>query len=148
MKHVFLVLLLLCAPPVFSVEPDEILDDPVLEQRARDISANVRCVVCQNEPIDSSNASIARDMRILIRERLVAGDSDAAVYSFLVDRYGTYVLFKPPFQGATIGLWIGPFVILALGSIGAYVAFRRHTVVPTKLSDQEEAKISDLLDDT
>ena len=98
------LLLCLIAAPVFAVEPDEILDDPALEERARVISAQVRCVVCQNEPIDSSNAGVARDLRLLIRERLVAGDTNDEVYAYLVARYGDFVLFKPPFKPSTLSL--------------------------------------------
>jgi cytochrome c-type biogenesis protein CcmH len=119
------LVLALIATPLFAVEPDEVLDDPVLEQRARDISKNVRCVVCQNEPIDSSNAGVARDLRILIRERLVAGDTDAEVEAFLVARYGEFVLFKPPFQPSTYALWLAPVALFALGGVAAAMAFRQ-----------------------
>ena len=139
-----LAILLVLAGASFAVEPDEVLSDPVLEQRARDISANVRCVVCQNEPIDTSNAGIARDLRILIRERLVAGDSDTEVYQFLVDRYGAYVLFKPPVTGATLALWIGPFVILAIAGLGAVFALRSRRTQIAALSDEEERALAKL----
>ncbi|MEM9715111.1 MAG: cytochrome c-type biogenesis protein [Pseudomonadota bacterium] len=132
------------AGAAFAVEPDEILDDPVLEQRARDISANVRCVVCQNEPIDTSNAGIARDLRILIRERLVAGDTNAEVYDFLVDRYGAYVLFKPPVNTTTLALWIGPFVILGIAAVATFLGLRRTKTKPETLSAEEEAALAAL----
>ena len=141
------VLILLClAGAVWAVEPDEILDDPILEERAREISANVRCVVCQNEPIDSSNAGIARDLRILIRERLVAGDSDDEVYAYLVDRYGAFVLFKPPVDASTLALWIGPFLILFLAVIGSVFALRRRPQRVESLSSDEEAELAKLRD--
>lgn len=124
MKRLALILALL-ATPLLAVEPDEVLDDPVLEERAREISKNVRCVVCQNEPIDSSNAGVARDLRILIRERLVAGDSDAEVEAFLVARYGEFVLFKPPFQPSTYALWLAPVALFGLGGLAAALAFRQ-----------------------
>ena len=145
MKRV-LILLLLCATPLFAVEPDEVLDDPVLEDRARAISANVRCVVCQNEPIDSSNAGVARDLRILIRERLVAGDSDGEVYDFLVARYGEYVLFKPPFKPSTYALWIAPGVILAIGFLAVVLVLRRSRAAPVGagLTAEEEARLQAL----
>ncbi len=107
----------LLSQPVFAVEPDEILADPVLEERARAISKQVRCVVCQNQDIDSSNAGVARDLRILVRERLVAGDSDQEVMDFLVARYGSYVLFKPPWKPSTYILWVAPLVFLTFGGI-------------------------------
>ncbi|QFT75707.1 cytochrome c-type biogenesis protein [Ruegeria sp. THAF33] len=107
----------LVSQPAFAVEPDEILVDPVLEERARAISKQVRCVVCQNQDIDSSNAGVARDFRLLVRERLVAGDSDQQVMDFLVARYGDYVLFNPPWKPSTYILWVAPIVILGLGGI-------------------------------
>lgn len=137
----------LLALPVAAVEPDEILDDPVLESRARDISANVRCVVCQNEPIDTSNAGVARDLRLLIRERLIAGDTNDQVYAFLVARYGDYVLFKPPFKPSTYLLWIGPFAILLIGAVavGVILAGRRNQ--PANLSEEEETELAAILAD-
>jgi cytochrome c-type biogenesis protein CcmH len=143
------ILALALAIPAFAVEPDEVLDDPVLEQRAREISANVRCVVCQNEPIDSSNAGVARDLRILIRERLVAGDTNDQVFDFLVARYGDFVLFKPPFKPSTYALWIGPFVILGLGALSVFVFLSRRPrgASVQALSAEEEAALDDLLQD-
>lgn len=145
----FLVLLLLITTPLFAVEPDEVLDDPVLEERARAISANVRCVVCQNEPIDSSNAGVARDLRILIRERLVAGDSNAEVYDFLVARYGEFVLFKPPFKPSTYALWIAPALILAAGLAAVVLTLGRSRAAPqaAALTAEEEARLKDLTDE-
>lgn len=144
-----LIILALLAGPLWAVEPDEVLDDPVLEDRARVISAKVRCVVCQNEPIDSSNAGVARDLRLLIRERLVAGDSDGEVYDYLVARYGDYVLFKPPFKPSTYALWIGPFLILGLGLLGVIAALsrRRGQMVTPELSASEEDALAQLLGD-
>ncbi|WP_108862323.1 MULTISPECIES: cytochrome c-type biogenesis protein [Ruegeria] len=111
------ILAALVSQPAFAVEPDELLADPVLEQRARVISKQVRCVVCQNQDIDSSNAGVARDLRLLVRERLVAGDTDQQVMDFLVARYGDYVLFNPPWKPSTYILWVAPIVILGLGGI-------------------------------
>lgn len=102
-----------------AVEPDEILADPRLEARAREISKDLRCVVCQNQSIDDSHADIARDMRIQVRERLVAGDTDEEVVEFFVTRYGDYVLLNPPFNAATLGLWIGPPIMIVI--IGAII---------------------------
>ncbi len=141
MKRLLLILCLL-ASPLMAVEPDEVLDDPVLEERARAISADVRCVVCQNEPIDSSNAGVARDLRMIIRERLVAGDTDQEVFDFLVLRYGDYVLFNPPWKPSTYALWLGPFVILFGGFACVVVALmRRRTPVAVPLSAEDEARL-------
>ena len=111
--------------PALAVEPDEILDDPALEARAREISTGLRCLVCQNESIDASNADLAKDLRILVRERLVAGDSDDEVRAFMVARYGDFVLLKPPVKPETYVLWFGPAAILVAGAIGVAVYIRR-----------------------
>lgn len=115
----------LLAGPAGAVEPSEKLADPVLEQRARDLSEGLRCVVCQNESIDASNAELARDMRLLVRERLVKGDSDAEVRQFMVDRYGDYVLLKPPFKASTYALWFGPLILLAIALVIGWRFYRR-----------------------
>ena len=108
MKRLVLILLLV-STPLFAVEPDEILDDPMLEARARDISAGLRCLVCRNESIDESNADLARDLRLLVRERLLAGDSNSEAVDYIVARYGEYVLLNPPARGSTWILWLaGP----------------------------------------
>ena len=116
----------------FAVEPDEILSDLELEGRAREISANIRCVVCQNEPIDSSNSGVARDLRILIRERLSAGDNNAEVLDFLVKRYGDFVLFKPPLKYTTYVLWFSPIIFLFFGTLILFRVFKRATLVLQK----------------
>ncbi len=116
MRLLLLILVVLLATPAWAVEPDEMLDDPVLEARARALCQEIRCLVCQNEPIDSSNADLARDLRILVRERIVAGDSDGEVKAFLVARYGDYVLFDPPMKLTTYLLWFGPALILQIGA--------------------------------
>ena len=144
-----LALTLLSAAPGWAVEPDEILDDPVLEARARALSQEIRCPVCQNESIDSSNAALARDLRILVRERLVAGDSDAEVKAFLVARYGDYVLLDPPFKLTTYALWFGPALILLLGGFGVFLFFsgaRRASRAPAPLSAEGRARLDRLLD--
>lgn len=102
-----------------AVEPDEVLADPVLEARAIEISRNLRCVVCQSQSIDESNAPLAKDMRLLVRERLSAGDGDEEIYRYLVERYGDYVLLKPPVQQNTILLWAAPALIFAAAGLGA-----------------------------
>lgn len=118
---------LLAATPGLAVQPDEVLDDPALEARAREISKDIRCLVCQNQSIDDSNADLARDLRIIVRERLVAGDSDREVKRYLVDRYGDYVLLTPPMSIGTALLWGGPFVLVLLGALGVFVWFRNQS---------------------
>ena len=125
MRALLLALLIMLAGPAFAVQPDEVLADPALEARARAISAELRCVVCQNTTIDGSNAPVARDMRLLVRERLTAGDSDAEVYGYLQARYGDFVLFNPPWKPSTYLLWAGPFVLMAVALLGTLLAFRR-----------------------
>ncbi len=149
-RALLLSLALLAAGPALAVQPDEILDDPVLEERARDISAGLRCLVCRNESIDESNADLARDLRLLVRERLLAGDSDAEVIDFVVARYGEYVLLSPPATGSTLLLWwAGPIMLLLAGGIGAaYIRSRRSAPEPAAgLSPDEEARLKDLLKD-
>ncbi|WP_298356975.1 cytochrome c-type biogenesis protein [uncultured Litoreibacter sp.] len=142
MRHLLLAICMVFATPLFAVEPDEVLDDPVLEARARAISEDVRCVVCQNEPIDSSNAGVARDLRMIIRERLLAGDTDQEVFDFLVLRYGDYVLFNPPWKPSTYALWLGPFVILFVGFVAVVIALtRRRTAQPASLTKAEQEKL-------
>jgi cytochrome c-type biogenesis protein CcmH len=146
-----LLLAALAAAPAFAVQPDEVLDDPALEERARDISAGLRCVVCRNESIDESNATLARDLRLLVRERLVAGDSDTEVVSFIVDRYGEYVLLRPTMAGSNIALWLAPLAILLTGGGLALVYIRRRSASPAPseaaLSPEEEARLQALLKD-
>jgi len=112
-------------PAALAVEPNEILKDAALEQRARDISKRLRCLVCQNQSIDDSNAELARDLRVLVRERLTAGDSDEQVVSYVVARYGDFVLLRPPVNPATFVLWFGPLLILLVAGIGVFVFLRR-----------------------
>ncbi len=135
-----------------AVEPDEILDDPVLEGRARELSEDIRCLVCQNESIDSSNAELAKDLRILVRERLVAGDSDQEVLDYLVERYGDFVLLNPPFKPQTYLLWFGPAAILLLGglAVAAYFRQRRKDTGPApapapSLSAEEQKRLNEIL---
>lgn len=109
------------SPKALAAEPDEVLTDPALEARARNISRQLRCVVCQSQSIDDSNAPLAKDMRLIVRERLVAGDSDEEVYAYLVERYGDYVLLNPPIQKNTIVLWAAPLIIFfGAGASAAY----------------------------
>jgi cytochrome c-type biogenesis protein CcmH len=132
--------------PGFAVQPDEQLADPTLEARARDISGGLRCLVCQNQSIDDSDAPLARDLRLLVRERLQAGDSDDQVQNYLVARYGDFILLKPPFETATLLLWGTPVAALIAGGILA-VGMRRRKANPQALSHEEEAALARILDD-
>lgn len=136
-------------PAVSGPQPDELLDDPELERRARDISAGLRCLVCRNESIDESNADLARDMRLLVRERLEAGDSDTQVVAFIVDRYGEYVLLRPTTEGANLILWISApaLFVIALGSALVYLRRRSHAPEPdaAALSDTERKRLRELM---
>ncbi|MCU0912561.1 MAG: cytochrome c-type biogenesis protein CcmH [Rhodobacteraceae bacterium] len=148
MRRLLLALALL-AGPAFAVQPDEVLDDPALEARAREISHGLRCLVCRNESIDESNAELARDLRLLVRERLVAGDSDAEVVDFVVDRYGEYVLLRPTATGSNLVLWIaGPAMLaFALAAAALYVRRRRAAPEPATagLSAEEQARLDEIL---
>ncbi|MEN5297357.1 cytochrome c-type biogenesis protein [Brucella sp. TWI559] len=142
--------LILYGSAALAVNPDEILPDPQLESRARQISAELRCMVCQNESIDDSNAELARDLRILVRERLTSGDTDQQVIDFVVDRYGEFVLLKPRFSAQTALLWGFPVLLLLIGGIALVFAFRRRSAVvevQKPLSESERAQLSRLLDD-
>ncbi len=138
-------LVLLLSPPAQAVQPDEILKDQTLETRARDLSQHLRCLVCQNQSIDESDAPLARDLRILIREQLTIGKSDTEVTEFVVSRYGDYVLLKPPFRTSTLLLWFTPFALLLAGA--GYLWTRRPTNVqePPPLSSEDEQKLADIL---
>ncbi len=141
------VLWWLSVGPVLAVEPDEVLSDPVLESRARALSKELRCVVCQNQDIDSSNAGVARDLRLIVRERLVAGDTDKEVLDYVVARYGDYVLFRPPLKPLTYILWFGPVFLLLLGGGIAIVALRggRTADKPAELTEDEESMVDKYL---
>lgn len=149
MRFLLATLLLLVTLPLAAQEPR--LEDPELEARARDLQREIRCVVCQNESIDSSQAGIARDLRVLVRERLAAGDSDEEVREFLVDRYGDYVLFRPPMRADTWVLWFGPLIVLIIGAGGLAIAVvrrRRRQSVPAALEPEERARLERLLQDS
>jgi cytochrome c-type biogenesis protein CcmH len=149
MRWLILALCLIAAPAA-AVQPDEILPDPVLEARARELSKGLRCLVCRNENIDESNADLARDLRLLVRERLVAGDSDDQVIAFLVDRYGEYVLLQPTTGGENLILWVaGPaMLITALSGAAFYIRRRRAApdIAPQPLSAEEHSRLQDILD--
>jgi cytochrome c-type biogenesis protein CcmH len=139
-----LFLLLLCSP-AFAVQPDEQLADPGLEARAREISGGLRCLVCQNQSIDDSDAPLARDLRLLVRERLTAGDSDDNVRDYLVARYGDFILLRPPFELGTLLLWLTPGLVLIAGAIIARVRFRRPPAPTPTLSPSEEENLTRIL---
>ena len=142
-----LVLLLGLGAAAFAVEPGERLADPALEARARALSEQLRCVVCQNETIDESNAPLAHDLRVLLRQRIAAGDSDAQAVKFLTDRYGNFVLLKPPVEPATYVLWFGPAGLLLLAACGAFVYLRRrkHIAEAAPLSESERQRLQLLM---
>ena len=151
MRVVFLgMVLCLAATAVMAVDPREMLDDPVLEARAREVSKGLRCLVCQNQSIDDSNADLARDLRQIVRERVAAGDSDAEAVNFLVSRYGDWVLLNPPFKPGTLVLWLGPLalLLLAAGVTFAYLRRqRRPAAAPAALSEDERRRLEALLED-
>lgn len=146
MKWLAFVLCLLAAP-LAAVQPDEVLDDTALELRARALSEGLRCPVCRNESIDESNAGISRDLRILLRERLVAGDTDDQAVQYLVDRYGEYILLSPRVEGANLALWLAaPIMLLLAGGIAAVtIRGRSRAAGPEKLSAEEQARIDKIM---
>ncbi len=149
MKRLLMILLLICGPAL-AVLPDEVLPDPGQEARAREISQGLRCLVCQNENIDDSNASLARDLRLLVRERIVQGDSNEEVIAYLVDRYGEFVLLQPTTGGWNWLLWAaGPLLfVFALGLGGVYIRARSRAEAPDEasLSPEERARLREILD--
>lgn len=144
-----LAILLALTAPVGAVQPDEVLADPALETRARALSKELRCLVCRNESIDESHAPLARDLRILLRERLVAGDSDAEAMAFIVDRYGEYVLLNPTTSGSNLILWVaGPAMLLGGGAIAALYIRRRARAGEAPdagLTEAERARLAEIL---
>lgn len=155
MRALLICLAILLAPitEAHAVLPDEVLADPLLEKRARALSKNIRCLVCQNQSIDDSNADLARDLRVLVRERLVAGDSDTAVLDYLISRYGDFVMLKPPFKGSTYILWFGPLIVFVAATLGLVIFFRRRRAQMTEVGDtaprlnsEERDRLARLLD--
>ena len=147
-RLLILLAFLFAAHPVLAVNPDEVLKDPALEARARSLSANLRCMVCQNQSIDDSNADLARDLRVLVRERLVKGETDEQVIDYVVSRYGEYVLLKPRVSVQNLVLWGAPVGLFVVGILVLVVYSRRRTATPNAapLSDAEKAEIARLLD--
>lgn len=140
---------ILAAPSAHAVQPDEVLKDPALEERARALSAGLRCLVCQNQSIDDSDAPLAKDLRVLVRERLLAGDNDEEIIAFVVSRYGEFVLLKPRFTPYTWVLWLATqlLLILAIGGIlYAYIRRATATATPSALTESEQAQLNRLLD--
>ncbi len=152
LRYLALVLTLAAASSAFAVQPDEVLPNPALEARARALSQELRCLVCQNQSIDDSEAPLARDLRILLRERLKGGDSDRQVLDFLVARYGEFVLLKPPLAWHTALLWLGPPALLIAGAVGLFVLARRRSAMAKDprdmLTPTEEARLTRLVDKT
>jgi cytochrome c-type biogenesis protein CcmH len=149
MRALLVVLALLVAPPAWAVNPDEMLSDPALEARARALSQELRCLVCRNESIDESNAGFARDMRVMLRERIAAGDTDAEAKAWLIDRFGEYILLMPPARGANWLLYAaGPALLLAGLGLGLrFVAQRGRADGPEPLSAAEQARLDQLTRD-
>ena len=151
MRYVLALLVSLLGGPALAVLPHEMLADPALEARARVLGQELRCLVCQNQPIDDSNAPLAADLRRLVRERIAQGDSNEAVLAYVTQRYGDYVLLKPPVRVDTYVLWYGPFAVLALAAAGAFVYLRRRRpavqAAPAPLSADEEKRLAALLDE-
>jgi len=149
MMAAFVALVLLAAPAAYAVQPDEIMSDPVKEARARDLSRELRCMVCQNQSIDDSDAPLARDLRLLVRERIAAGDSNSQVLDFLVARYGEFVLLKPRFERQTMLLWLLAPLLLAGGGFALWRQNRRRArgadVAPPPLTRDEEARLAALI---
>tara|TARA_R110002110_G_scaffold415612_2_gene651708 strand:+ start:168713 stop:169348 length:636 start_codon:yes stop_codon:yes gene_type:complete len=149
---IMMLALLTGGAPSLAVEPDEVLADPALESRAREISTELRCVVCQNQSIDDSAAGIARDMRLLVRERLVAGDSDEEVVNYLVARYGDFVLLRPPFQPNTLALWLAPpimAIVIATLAVLFYQTYQQRRLAsmgPDPLSPSDRAELDALVE--
>ncbi len=147
---VALVLAVGAATGARAVQPGETLADPALEGRAREISKELRCLVCQNQSIDDSDAELAHDLRILVRERVAAGDSNGEVVNYVVSRYGDFVLLRPPFKAATYALWLGPAVILVIGLVAVAVYYRRRGAGrsgPETLTESERRRLAGLMED-
>lgn len=146
-RGLLILAMLVCAWPAFAVNPDEVLADPALEARARALSAQLRCMVCQNQSIDDSNAELAKDLRLLVRERLENGDSDEAVIDYVVSRYGEFVLLKPRFETKTLILWGAPLLLFLAGASVMVVSARRRTgkEVGTNLTPEEQARLDAVL---
>jgi len=145
-----LAVVLTMAQPALAVDPREMLPDAAQEHRARELGKELRCLVCQNQSIDDSDADLARDLRIIVRERIKAGESDQEVLNFVTARYGDYVLLKPPFKLSTYALWFGPLIIFAAAVLAVFAFYRRSSQSPVEslacpLSDEEQLQVENLL---
>jgi cytochrome c-type biogenesis protein CcmH len=145
-RFLLALVVMLAAAPAFAVNPDEVLSDPSLEARARALSAKLRCLVCQNQSIDDSNADLAKDLRLLVRERITDGDTDKQVLNYIVSRYGEFVLLKPPFNVRTLLLWGAPVLLILAGGVSLTVFVRNRAGKPTgsKLTADEQARLVEL----
>jgi len=148
-RSLVVLLTLLVAMPAGAVEPGERLDDPALEERARGLSQELRCLVCQNQSIDDSDAPLAKDLRVLVRDRLQAGDSDAEVMAYIVARYGEFVLLRPPMRAGTMLLWLTPLLVLLVGVISVFLYLRRGQTASAAgtapLSEAEKARLGEIV---
>jgi cytochrome c-type biogenesis protein CcmH len=148
---VLVLALLFGAHPALAVQPDEVLDNPKLEQEAREISAGLRCLVCQNQSIDDSDAPLARDLRLIVRERLKVGDTPQQVVDFVVARYGEFILLRPRFTTKTLLLWLAPLLLLVGGGYLAFRIFRRErdraATAPIPLTEDEQRRLDSILDE-
>lgn len=151
MKRLAVALMLLVASPALAADPSEMLKDPVLEKQAEELGKELRCLVCQNESIEDSNADLARDLRVIVRERIAKGETPDQVKQYVVDRYGDYVLLNPPFKASTLVLWVGPFALLVVGGLAALAVFRRRAgtapAQPAPLTAEEKRRLDALLKD-
>lgn len=149
-RFLLVLALMTAAAPAFAVNPDEVLSDPALESRARTLSSELRCMVCQNQSIDDSNADLAKDLRLLVRERITDGDSDEQVLNYIVSRYGEFVLLKPRVSVRTLLLWGAPVLLILAGGASLVVFARKRAGKPTgsKLTAEEQARLAELLDPT
>lgn len=146
LRSALIALTLLMPVAAGAVQPEEVMKDPAMESRARSISAGLRCLVCQNQSIDDSDAPLARDLRLIVRERLRQGDSDGAVVDYVVHRYGEFVLLRPVLAWHTALLWLTPLLVVGLGGLALWSAARRRRPAPTRaLSESEEAAVADLV---
>jgi len=149
MKTLFgcLIVVLVMVGTAWAVNPSEKLADPVAEARAEEVGKGLRCLVCQSESIEESDADLARDLRTIVRERVVAGDSNQQILDYVVSRYGDYVLLKPPFKSTTLVLWMGPLVLLGIGILLAFSVFRRRQKIePDLLSEDESRRLKSLIE--
>lgn len=145
-----LTLALVAAGPAAAVQPDEMLDDPALEARAREISKDLRCLVCRNESIDDSSASLAKDLRLLVRERVAAGDTNEETVDYIVDRFGEFVLLNPKMSGGNLVIWLAGPALLLIGGLGAWAFMRRQRVAAAApgLTDEEARRLAELTRDS